>query len=115
MILIDTPQKQPSAAELAAQSIIDSINAEIAHRVRVHQTAWDTLWDNQRPGATPDAILGQLGTHAALVFAFSRENLQHIANCCALVGKQPTDFLEAKYWSTPQPITLHEDGTVTLA
>ena len=114
MTLIETSAPQPSAAQLAAQSIIDSINAEIAHRVRVHQTAWETLWRNEREGATPEAILGHLGTHAALIFAFSRENLQHIADCCALVGKRPADFLPAQYWSTPHSITLHDNGTATL-
>lgn len=114
MQLIPTPDLQPSAAELAAQSIIDAINNEIAHRGRVHETAWDTIWANEREGATPAAILAQLGTHAALVFAFSRINLQHIAACCDLVGKQPTDFLPVKYWETPHPITVHDDGSVTI-
>ena len=104
----------PTAAELAAKSIIETINSEIEHRVKVHQNAWDTIWANEREGATPAAILANLGTHAALVFAFSRINLQHIAACCDLVGKQPTDFLPAKYLETPQPITAHDDGTVSL-
>ncbi len=115
MQLIDIPKSKPTAAELAAQSIIDSINAEIAHRVSVHKTAWETLWTNSREGATPAAILAAMGDRAGLVFAFSRANLEHIAACAALVGKQPTEFLPAEYWSTPQAITVQPAGTVTLS
>lgn len=113
--LIDTATAQPPpASQLAAESIIEAINAEIKHRVSVHQIAWETLWLNARPGATPEAILAQLGTNAALVFQFSRENLEHITRCAALVGKQPTDFIEAKYLRSPRELVHHADGRVTL-
>lgn len=112
--LIDVPSSSPPASQLAAESIIEAINGEIKHRVSVHQIAWETLWQNTRPGATPEAILSQLGTKAALVFQFSRENLEHITRCAALVGKQPTDFIDAKYLATPHELTFHSDGTVTL-
>jgi hypothetical protein len=67
--LIDTAKPAPSKAQLAADSIVDAINAEITHRVAVHKTAWETLWRNEREGATPEAILGAMGTKAALVKA----------------------------------------------
>lgn len=105
----------PTAAELAAASIVESINSEIQHRVSVHRTAWETLWENTREGATPAAILSALGTKAALVFQFSRANLEHIAACAALVGKTPADFIELKYLSSPRELVFHNDGTVTLA
>lgn len=114
--LIDTaPPPEKPAAQLAAESIIDAINSEIKHRVAVHKTAWETLWQNDRPGATPEAILSAMGNKAALVFAFSRANLEHIAACAQLVGKTPVDFIEAKYLQTPRQIVLHADGTVTLS
>lgn len=112
--LIETAKTEPTKAQLAAESIVAAINAELTHRVAVHKTAWETLWKNERDGATPEAILAAMGNKAALVFAFSKANLEHIAACAALVGKQPTDFLPAKYWQTPQAITAHDDGTVTI-
>jgi hypothetical protein len=112
--LIDTPATAKPAAQLAAESIVEAINLEIKHRVDVHKVAWETLWQNTRPGATPEAILAQLGTKAALVFQFSRENLEHITRCAALVGKQPTDFIEQKYLATPRQLTFQSNGTVTL-
>lgn len=112
--LIDTAAPPPPASKLAADSIIEAINSEIKHRVEVHKIAWETLWENNRDGATPEAILEQMGTKAALMFAFSKANLEHIAACAALVGKQPTDFIAAKYLSSPRELVIHADGTVTL-
>jgi hypothetical protein len=112
--LIDTAKPEPSKAQLAADSIVDAINNEITHRVAVHKTAWETLWKNEREGATPEAILAAMGDKAALVFAFSRANLEHIAACAKLVGKAPTDFLPAEYWSSPREITFHKDGSASL-
>lgn len=113
--LIDTAKPQSTAARLAADSIIESINAEITHRVSVHKVAWETLWENTREGATPDSVLAEFGTKARLVFAFSKANLEHIKACAEIVGKQPTDFLPAKYWSSPRTLVFHADGTVTQA
>lgn len=100
------------ASQRAAANIVQMINSEIAHRVGVHQAVFDLLWSN--PKATPDAILTKLGTKAALVFQFSRANLEHIAACAAIVGKQPTDFIDPKYLSSPRQLVFHADGTVTL-
>ena len=112
--LIDTAKPAPSKAQLAADSIVDAINNEITHRVAVHKIAWETLWQNTREGATPEAILAQLGTKASLVFQFSKANLEHIAACAELVRKKPTDFIAAKYLSSPHELVYHADGTVTL-
>ena len=104
----------PTAAELAAESIIDVINSEITHRVAVHKAAFETLWKNTREGATPDAILAQLGTNAALVFQFSRENLDHINRCAKLIGKTRKDFLSDEECTPPSELVFHANGTVTL-
>ncbi len=113
--LIDAPTAQTPAAKLAADSIVEAINSEITHRVSVHKVAWETLWENSREGATPEAILEHMGNKASLVFAFSRANLEHIAACAQLVGKTPTDFIPVKYLSSPRTLVFHADGTVTLA
>jgi hypothetical protein len=112
--LIPTTDAQPPPAKLAAESIIDAINGEIKHRVAVHKIAFETLWKNTREGATPAAILEQLGTSAVLVFQFSRENLEHIDRCAKLVGKVRADFLSDAECTPPHELVYHADGRVTL-
>ena len=112
--LIETAKPEPTAAELAAQSVIDAVNAEITHRVKVHQTSWDTIWKNARPGATPAAVLAALGTKAGLIFAFASENLDHIDRCAKIVGKTRADFIRDKDCIPPLAFTVHANGTVTL-
>lgn len=104
----------PTTAELAAQSVIDAVNAEIIQRVKVHQICWQTIWQNQRPGATPAAVLSALGTKAALVFAFANENLEHIGRCAQMVGKTRADFISDADCIPPLPFTVQSDGRVTL-
>jgi len=104
----------PTAAELAAESIIYTINSEIEHRVKVHKVAFETLWENSRDGATQEAILAKLGTKAALVFAFSSENLNHIDRCAKLVGKTRKDFIPDADCVPPRTLVFHADGSVTL-
>ena len=112
--LIPTTNAQAPTAKLAAESIIDAINGEIKHRVAVHKIAFETLWKNTRDGATPAAILEQLGTSAVLVFQFSRENLDHIDRCAKLVGKSRADFLSDAECTPPHALVYHADGRVTI-
>ena len=112
--LIPTTVAQAPTAKLAAESIIDAINGEIKHRVAVHKIAFETLWKNTRDGATPAAILEQLGTSAVLVFRFSRENLDHIDRCAKLVGKSRADFLSDAECTPPHELVYHDDGRVTI-
>lgn len=112
--LIDTPKPEPTSAELAAQSIVDAVNAEIMHRIAVHRVCFDTIWKNERPGATPAAVLAKLGTKAALIFGFASENLAHIDRCAQMVGKTRADFIADADCTPPVAFTVHADGTVTL-
>lgn len=112
--LIAVTATPPTAAELAAQSVIDAVNAEITHRVKVHELCWETIWQNPRPGATPAAVLAALGTKAGLIFAFASENLDHIARCAQLVGKTRADFIADEDCIPPLAFTLQSDGRVTL-
>ncbi|WP_395739284.1 hypothetical protein [Prosthecobacter sp.] len=112
--LIDSPKPQPSTVQLAAQSIVDAVNNEIAHRVAVHRICFETLWRNPRPGVTPAAILSELGTKATLVFAFASENLDHIDRCARMVGKTRADFISDADCTPPLAFTAHADGTVTI-
>lgn len=112
--LIETAKPEPTAAELAAQSIVEVVNAEITHRVKVHQNCWEMIWKNQREGATPAAVLAALGTKAALIFAFAGENLENIERCAQIVGKTRADFISDADCIPPLAFTVHADGKVTL-
>ena len=112
--LITKTETEKTAAQLAAESIVDAINAELTHRVQVHKVAFETLWHNPREGATPEAIIAEFGNKAALVFAFSAENLAHIERCAQLVGKTRADFLSDAECTPPRRLVIHSDGTVTL-
>jgi hypothetical protein len=112
--LIPTSAPMPTAAELAAKAITDTINEEIGHRVKIHQLCFDTVWRNERDGATPAAVLAALGTHAKLVFLFASENLADIDNCAKLVGKTRADFIADSDCVPPLAFTIQADGTVTL-
>lgn len=112
--LIDAPKVEPTAAELAAQSVVEAVNAEILHRVKIHEICWSTIWTNERPGATPAAVLAALGTRAALIFAFASENIDHIERVAALVGKTRADFIKDEDCVPPAAFTMHQDGRVTL-
>lgn len=113
--LIESPAAPPpTAAELAAASIVDAINAEIKHRVEVHRVCFSTLWRNTREGATPAAVLQALGTQARAVFQFSSENLEHIQRCAALVGKTRQDFISDVDCTPPVQLVFHNDGHVTI-
>jgi len=104
----------PTAAELAAESIIEAINSEIDHRVKVHKIAFDTLWKNTREGATTEAILLKFGTKATLVLQFASENIDHIDRCAKLVGKTRADFIPDADCIPPRELVFHADGSVTL-
>lgn len=112
--LIDTAKPEQTSAELAAQSVVDAVNAEILHRMKVHETCWQTIWANQRDGATPAAVLAALGTRAALIFAFASENIDHIGRIAQLVGKTRADFIKDEDCVPPAAFTVHADGRVTL-
>lgn len=112
--LIDSVKPEPTAAELAAQSVVGAVNAELSRRVASHQVCFQTIWRNERPGATPAAVLAALGTKAALIFAVANENVLHIGRCAKLVGKTRADFITDADCVPPQAFTVHSDGRVTL-
>jgi hypothetical protein len=112
--LIDSPKPNTTAAELAAQSVVDAVNAEIVHRVAIHQICWQTIWRNARDGATPAAVLAALGPRAGLIFGFANENIEHIDRIAKMVGKARADFISDADCTPPMAFTIHSDGAVTL-
>jgi len=110
--LIEPPSSAPSAAKLVAQDLVDMVNDEITRRVMSHQIGFAKIWRNEK--ATAAESLAELGTRAALVFAFASENIDHIDRCARMVGKKRSDFIRDEDCIPPLPFTVHADGTVTL-
>lgn len=105
-----TPAIPP--AQAAFNDLAQRINIEIARRVGVHTELWALFWNN--PAATPQQIADAAGNKAALFFAISAENIQHINNLAAKVGKTAADFMPSHLLSTPTRVTINQDGTVTI-
>jgi|GEM_PF-3348497 len=112
--LIDSPKPEPTSAELAAQSVVDAVNGEITRRVNIHKVCWETIWTNERPGATPAAVLAALEKKAGLIFEFASENIDHIDRIARMVGKTRADFITDEDCVPPMAFTVHADGTVTI-
>ena len=110
--LIPVSKPTTTAAQQLADSIVSTLNDELKRRIAVHRQCFDVIWKDTR--ATPAQILAALGTNAKLVFLTSAENKAHLTHLATLVGKTLDDFLPAEYQTTPQAVTLHDDGTVTL-
>jgi hypothetical protein len=113
MNIIDSNAPAP-VVQLAAQTIINNVNAEMDHLVNLHRDSFNSIWRNPSDGATPDAILAALGIHAGLIFALAGENLDHIARCAQAIGKQRSDFIDDADCTPPAAYTIHPDGTITL-
>lgn len=110
--LIPVSRPVPTVQQQIAESVITTLNEELKRRIAVHKQCFDMIWHEQR--ATPAQILAALGTNAKLVFLTSAENKAHLTHLATLVGKTLDDFLPTEYQTTPQAVTLHDDGTVTL-
>lgn len=107
-----TPPPEKTAAEKIADSLIETMNAEVKHRVEIHKQIFDVVWHDER--ATPQQILAALGTKAKLLFQVSAANKAHLQTLATTVGKTLNDFLPAEYQTPPLPFTIHNDGTVTI-
>jgi len=74
---------------------------------------WSTLWENDL--ATPAAILAELGPQAKILVIAAhkaRVDLEEMAKLCGTTAEILLG--DAKYLTAKYPITIHEDGTVTV-
>jgi len=108
-----TPPPAREAQDDIADEFCTQINAEFGRRIEEHKRLWAVLWLN--PSATPAQIVAALGPRAAGIFAASRANVQHLAACAALAGGDLASIGLADFVQPPLEVTIHPDGTVTLA
>lgn len=111
LFVIEKPM--PTPAEEAALALIEGANAGLADRVARMKNLWETLWEN--PRATPAEILAALGTKARTLFIAAARARTDLEQMATLAGTTATALLgDAKYLTPKLPVTLHDDGTVTL-
>ena len=107
------PETRPPVAEAIAAGLLREVEAEAARRVGQHVDWWRAFW--QSPEATPDEIVANMGVSAGLFFGVASVNMGHIAAVAQMLGKTPVDIgVPAECLSTPRPVTINPDGSVTI-
>lgn len=112
MSLIQLPTTEPPAAQKTALSLLERINRQIESRVQAHKGMWSDFWQNNE--ATPEEILGAMGSNAYLLLGTASESVRHIDAVASLAGKTAADFLEPEEINGLRPMVANEDGTVTI-
>jgi hypothetical protein len=107
------PETKPPVAESIASGLLREIESECARRVGQHVDWWRAFW--QSAEATPDEIASSMGVSAALFFGIAAVNMGHIAAVAQMLGKTPIDIgVPVECLSTPRPVTINPDGSVTI-
>lgn len=99
----NTTQNMPLAMQVANRRKMQSIT--FANAVAMCKSAWEFVWTN--PDFTPEQVLASMGKSAADSFAL------HAATVAWIETYAP-GTLETKYKAVGQPVTYHNDGTVTI-
>lgn len=113
--LFDSPAPvEKTPLQLAGEAAVSMMNSELTHRVKFRQLAWEHIWQNSRGSA--EEILAEIGTKGALLFQVSALEGQFFETLSQLTGKPVSDYIDPKYLSVPEgvTVTLNQDGTVTV-
>lgn len=107
------PETKPPVAEAIAAGLLREVEAECARRVGQHVDWWRAFWES--PEATPDDIAAAMNGSAALFFGIASVNRGHIAAVAQMLGKTAAELgLPEECMTTPRPVTLNSDGSVTI-
>jgi hypothetical protein len=112
-VLVPVTPTVKTPAEICADSLVEALNNELKHRIAIHEALFADFWHNAN--ATPDEINAALGNKAAAVFRASAENLAHLTRIAAIAGVSIDDLIPAEHRTSPRAVSIHTDGTVTLA
>jgi hypothetical protein len=96
-----------------ARSLLTLANNETERRAQFHQACFDAFWHNE--SVSPELILAAMGTNAARYLQAAAESVRHIAEIAAISGLTLDDVLPATSREMPHEVTLHEDGSATIA
>jgi hypothetical protein len=110
--MFDLTDTTPPAVHIAS-SLLSMANHESERRAQFHQACFNAVWHNE--SVSPEVILAAMGTNAARYLQAAAESVRHIAEIAAISGLAPDDVLPASSREMPHEVTLHEDGTATLA
>ena len=111
-VLAVPEQVKEPVAKTKARAILQGINGEADRRAKNQIRLADLLWDNDEE--TIKAILEELGTQAATVFALSKTSVESLGALAAVSGRALNDLIHPSYQGVPRAIEIHADGTVTL-
>jgi hypothetical protein len=112
MSFIDIPDTTIPTSQVVAKRLLQQLNEQLESRVNMHKGAWFDFWQNNE--ATPDDILENMGTSAALWLNAARENVTHLHRLALLVGKTVADYLPPEMLNPTRTFVEHPNGTVTL-
>lgn len=113
MNLLEIPTTPPKPdAQIVAESMVANINASLAQRIHDHKLNYFLFWESM---SSPEEILDQLGTNAAVVLGAASENVQHIARLASLIGRDLDEFLPPDCYTPRREITINQDGSASLA
>jgi hypothetical protein len=110
--MFDLTDTTPPAVHIAS-SLLAMANHESERRVQFHQACFSAVWHNE--SVSPEVILAAMGTNAARYLQAAAESVRHIAEIAAISGVTLNDVLPATSREMPNEVTLHEDGSATLA
>jgi hypothetical protein len=112
MIIIPIPDPPPpSPAKTAARALLARINSHASQLVAAHRELYSLFWDSP---ATPDEILAEIGTDAAVTLAVAKQSIDNIAALAAIAGQNLDDVLPPEHYVPRRPFVIAEDGSATL-
>ena len=107
------PDTQPPVAQRIAAGLLREVDNEAARRVGQHVDWWRAFWES--PEATPAEIASAMGASGGLFFGIASVNMGHITAVAQMLGKTPVDIgVPVECLSTPQAVTVNQDGSVTI-
>jgi hypothetical protein len=106
-------------AKAAAIAVLGKINKVKSKAISDHKEAWSKIWDN--PKASPQEIFDELGSEGGIVLVAGSLQVDYITLITDAINNRDgssytaADWLgDPKYLTTGKPVTVNEDGTVTV-
>lgn len=112
MKLIDRQPTEPTAAEVAAEELVQNVNEVFAQLVAMH--AHNVARFTQTAGATPQQIADAMQVSAALFWRALQASQSHIEALCDLAGIDINTVLTPEYLTLPLDVEEQQDGTLIV-
>jgi hypothetical protein len=107
------PETAPPVAERIAADLLRDIEQECQRRIGQHCDWWRAFW--QSAEATPQEICDKMNGSAGLFFGIASVNKNHILAVCQMLKKTPEELgVDPVCLTTPQNVTINQDGTATI-